>query len=149
MILQGLGDKIAEVPDAHPPVVPPPVAQGLPTVPLAPTLLRMASYNPSHDMGGQYNITSNQDPVRDLNNYLMGHPSGNLARFLSWALDQSGPDHQKTHNATAKCESVFQPDLEPCAESRSRWQGDWLREGSFHRPCQEGGCYQSSKDLTF
>jgi len=61
---------------------------------------------------------ANPDPVRDLNNYLQGHPSGNLAPFLSWALAENGPDHQKTHYATAKCESVFQPDLEPCAESR-------------------------------
>jgi len=42
------------------------------------------------------------DPVRDLNNYLQGHPGGNLTRYLSWAMNEDGPDHQRTHYATAK-----------------------------------------------
>jgi hypothetical protein len=62
-------------------------------------------------------IKLNHDPTRDPNSYPRGHPSGNLAPFLSWALDQTGPDRYKTHCATAKRESVFQPDLEPCAET--------------------------------
>jgi len=91
------------------------------TVPPVPTPLHVASYYSSCTM----------DPVRDLNNYLMGHPSGNLVPLLSWAFQEDGPDHQKTHYATAKCESVFRPVLEPCTESRSPGQGDWLRDGAF------------------
>jgi len=47
------------------------------------------------------------DPIRDLNNRLQGHPGGNLTPFLSWVLIQDGPDHQKTHYATARCESII------------------------------------------
>jgi len=68
--------------------------------------------------------------------------------LLSWAFDQTGPDHQRTHYATVKCGSVVQSDLEPCAESCSQGQRNWSREGSFHRPCQEGGCPYSSEHLT-
>ena len=93
-------------------------------------------------------IQLNQDPVRDLNNYLHDHPSGNLMPFFSWDLNQSGPDHQKIHYATAKCESVFQLDLEPCgAEYCSQRQGNCFREGAFHNLCQEGGRRQSSEHL--
>lgn len=47
------------------------------------------------------------DPIRDLNNRLQGHPRGNLSPYLSWALAQEGPDHQKVHHATARCESTI------------------------------------------
>ena len=93
-------------------------------------------------------IQLNQDPIRDLNDHLRDHPSGNLTPLLSWALEQSGPDHQKTHYATAKCESVFQLDLEPCGdESCSQRQGNRFREWGFHRPCQEGSRRQSPEYL--
>ncbi|KAI9434790.1 hypothetical protein H4582DRAFT_743726 [Lactarius indigo] len=42
------------------------------------------------------------DPVRDLNNYLQGHPTGNLTTLLSWETKQEGPQHQAKHYATAK-----------------------------------------------
>jgi dsRNA-specific ribonuclease len=45
------------------------------------------------------------DPVRDLNNYLQGHPRGNLTIYFSWVMKQSGPGHQVTHTAVANCES--------------------------------------------
>ncbi|KAI0248818.1 hypothetical protein BJV78DRAFT_1156244 [Lactifluus subvellereus] len=46
------------------------------------------------------------DPVRDLNNYLQGHPKGNLTPSFSWCMSRSGPDHQATHYATAKFEGA-------------------------------------------
>lgn len=48
----------------------------------------------------------NSDPTRDLNNFLQGYKDGggNLARHFSWFMQQEGPDHQKIHHATAKCE---------------------------------------------
>jgi hypothetical protein len=46
------------------------------------------------------------DYVRDLNNYLQNHPLGNFAAQLSWDLTQSGPGHQVTHYATAKCKPI-------------------------------------------
>ena len=62
----------------------------------------------------KYNAESgNRDHIRILNNYLQGHPSGNLTQFLSWVYSETGPSHQKTHYASVKCESVFQPNLEP------------------------------------
>jgi len=42
------------------------------------------------------------DPVRDLNDRLKDHSTGNLTPYLSWALSQEGPDHQKIHFATAR-----------------------------------------------
>ncbi|KAF8266748.1 hypothetical protein EI94DRAFT_1802628 [Lactarius quietus] len=42
-----------------------------------------------------------EDPVRDLNNYLQGHPRGNLVPLLSWTTTVDGPCHQVTHYATA------------------------------------------------
>jgi len=45
------------------------------------------------------------DPVRDLNNLLQHYRDNrgnNLARYLSWLLQQTGPDHQRVHYATAK-----------------------------------------------
>ncbi|KAI9443882.1 hypothetical protein H4582DRAFT_2071400 [Lactarius indigo] len=42
------------------------------------------------------------DPVRDLNNYLQGHPMGNLTPLLSWETTQEGPQNQVKHYATAK-----------------------------------------------
>ena len=53
-----------------------------------------------------HSVSTHDDPVRYLNNRLQGHPRGNLTPYLSWVLGQTGPDHQKTHHATAKCESV-------------------------------------------
>ncbi|KAI9439540.1 hypothetical protein H4582DRAFT_1535387 [Lactarius indigo] len=46
------------------------------------------------------------DPVRDLNNYLQGHPSGNLTSQLSWELMQEGLSHELTYNAYAKFRGV-------------------------------------------
>jgi hypothetical protein len=48
--------------------------------------------------------SADRDPVRDLNNALQGHPTGNLTTQFSWVLKQTGPNHQITHFATAKCE---------------------------------------------
>ncbi|KAN0136184.1 hypothetical protein V8E53_006044 [Lactarius tabidus] len=44
---------------------------------------------------------SQQDPVRDLNNYLQSYPGGNLSSQLSWVTTHDGPQHQVTHYATA------------------------------------------------
>ena len=46
------------------------------------------------------------DPARDLNNFLQARrdANGNFSRYLSWVMDKDGPDNQKTHYATAKCE---------------------------------------------
>jgi len=41
------------------------------------------------------------DSTRDLNNFLQSH-GGNLTRYFSWLMNQEGPDHQRTHHATAK-----------------------------------------------
>jgi len=97
--LERFRDKITEVPDAHPPVVPPVIIKDPPTVPPVPTL--------SHVIRPEWMSTSTRysnDPVRDLYNYLQ---VGNLAPLLSWGFEENGPDHQKTHYAIAKCESVF------------------------------------------
>ncbi|KAH9169638.1 hypothetical protein EDB89DRAFT_2244508 [Lactarius sanguifluus] len=48
------------------------------------------------------------DPVRDLNNYLQGHSSGNITTLLSWETTQQGPQHQVTHYATAKCNWLWE-----------------------------------------
>ncbi|KAH9960438.1 hypothetical protein BC827DRAFT_394935 [Russula dissimulans] len=50
------------------------------------------------------NTMATNDPVRDLNNLLQRYPvgNGNLSQFLSWSLYKDGPDHQRTHYATAK-----------------------------------------------
>ncbi|KAI9508708.1 hypothetical protein F5148DRAFT_1193633 [Russula earlei] len=40
-------------------------------------------------------------PVRDLQNYLRGHPGGSLVPWFSWSVSQTGPDHQKIYHATA------------------------------------------------
>ncbi|KAF8256402.1 hypothetical protein EI94DRAFT_1809033 [Lactarius quietus] len=45
---------------------------------------------------------SQQDAIRDLNNYLQLHPRGNLTVHLSWAMTESGPPGQLTHSASAK-----------------------------------------------
>ncbi|KAF8266739.1 hypothetical protein EI94DRAFT_1701516 [Lactarius quietus] len=47
-------------------------------------------------------ITSQQNYVRDLNNYLQGCPRGNLTPHLSWDATEEGPGHQVTHHATVK-----------------------------------------------
>jgi len=49
-----------------------------------------------------------EDPVRDLNNLLQRYKvgNGNLSQCLSWVVEQTGPDHQKTLYATANRESV-------------------------------------------
>jgi len=46
------------------------------------------------------------DPVRDLNNFLQGHPSGNLTPQFSWDAKQEGPGHQVIHLVTAKFRGV-------------------------------------------
>jgi hypothetical protein len=45
-----------------------------------------------------------QDPVRELNNFLQGHPRGNLIFYLSWLVRQTGLSNQVTHDAGAMCE---------------------------------------------
>ncbi|KAH9002436.1 hypothetical protein EDB86DRAFT_2827380 [Lactarius hatsudake] len=40
------------------------------------------------------------DPVRDLNNFLQGHPSGNLTSLLRFRNEQTGPNNQATHQGT-------------------------------------------------
>ena len=46
------------------------------------------------------------DLVRDLNNFLQARKdsNGNFARHFSWLMANDGPDNQKVHYATAKCE---------------------------------------------
>lgn len=46
------------------------------------------------------------DPVRDLNNYLQAHRSGNLTPQFSWEMSKEGPNHQITHRAIAKFRGV-------------------------------------------
>ncbi|KAH8982434.1 hypothetical protein EDB92DRAFT_1952324 [Lactarius akahatsu] len=46
------------------------------------------------------------DFVRDLNNFLQGHPSGNLTTQFSWEMKTDGPNHQITHHAVAKLRGV-------------------------------------------
>ncbi|KAH9071597.1 hypothetical protein EDB83DRAFT_259615 [Lactarius deliciosus] len=46
------------------------------------------------------------DPVRNLNNYLQAHPSGNLTPQFSWEMSKEGPNHQITHHAIAKFRGV-------------------------------------------
>ena len=48
----------------------------------------------------------NSDPIRKLNNFLQDYKdaNGNLARYLSWLVEEEGPEHQRVHHATAKCE---------------------------------------------
>ena len=43
------------------------------------------------------------DPVRDLNNFLQGHPGGNLTREFGWASKKEGPEHSVTYHVTAVC----------------------------------------------
>ncbi|KAH9029313.1 hypothetical protein EDB83DRAFT_2654975 [Lactarius deliciosus] len=45
-------------------------------------------------------------PVRDLNNYLQGHPTGNLTLHLSWVMRQEGPSHMVTYYVIAKLRGV-------------------------------------------
>ena len=56
--------------------------------------------------------SSNPDHVRDLNNFLQGFKDadGNFTRYLSWLMKHDGPDNQKTHYATARCEHFYHPD---------------------------------------
>ncbi len=44
------------------------------------------------------------DPLRDLSHFLHRYRDkyGNLTRHFAWALRQTGPNHQRTHYATAK-----------------------------------------------
>ena len=59
------------------------------------------------EMRSERNSTnSDPDPVRGLNNFLQARKdaNGNFTRHFSWLMDQDGPDNQKTHYATAKCE---------------------------------------------
>jgi len=53
-------------------------------------------------------LVANLDPFIRLYNYLRGHPmaGGDLTAYFSWALSQEGPDHQRTHYATAKGEPI-------------------------------------------
>ncbi|KAF8258771.1 hypothetical protein EI94DRAFT_1098073 [Lactarius quietus] len=46
-------------------------------------------------------MSQHEDPVIALNNYLQGHPGGNISYQLSWNMTQTGPCHQVTHHATA------------------------------------------------
>ena len=50
--------------------------------------------------------SADPDPTRDLNNFLQARKdnNGNFARHFSWLMTDEGPDNQKTHYATAKCE---------------------------------------------
>jgi hypothetical protein len=50
--------------------------------------------------------SADSDPVRDLNNFLQARKdgNGNFSRHLSWFMTNEGPDNQKIHYATAKCE---------------------------------------------
>ncbi|KAH8991276.1 hypothetical protein EDB92DRAFT_1946072 [Lactarius akahatsu] len=51
-------------------------------------------------------IPDGRDPVRDLNNYLSGHPAGYLTPHLSFEMRQYGPNSQATHDAIAKFRGV-------------------------------------------
>ncbi|KAF8484431.1 hypothetical protein DFH94DRAFT_688860 [Russula ochroleuca] len=42
---------------------------------------------------------ADDDPVRDLNNFLQGQP-GNLSRLLNFASHQTGPNNQAKHTGT-------------------------------------------------
>ncbi|KAI0294376.1 hypothetical protein BC826DRAFT_1011968 [Russula brevipes] len=42
------------------------------------------------------------DSQVELNNYLQGHPSGNLTPFFTYTMSQSGNDLQPTHHTTAR-----------------------------------------------
>ena len=52
------------------------------------------------------------DPVRDLNNFLQARKdaNGNFTRYFSWYMEQEGPDNQKVHHATARCEHFYRFD---------------------------------------
>ncbi len=43
------------------------------------------------------------DPVRDLNNFLQGQPSGNLTKEFVWVSRKEGPEHDTTYHITAVC----------------------------------------------
>lgn len=62
----------------------------------------------------------NLDYIRELNNFLQRprRAGGDLKPHLSWILGQTGPDNQKTHYATARCEPFSNSD-KLSAEPRS------------------------------
>jgi hypothetical protein len=45
------------------------------------------------------------DPVRDLNNFLQGQPSGNLTKEFKWISKKEGPGHNAVFHVTAVCKS--------------------------------------------
>ncbi|KAI0251657.1 hypothetical protein BJV78DRAFT_1209715 [Lactifluus subvellereus] len=47
-----------------------------------------------------------EDPRRQLNDYLQGHPAGNLGPLLSWEVSRTGPDHQAIFHVTARFRGV-------------------------------------------
>ena len=44
------------------------------------------------------------DPVRDFNNFLQGHPGGNLTTEFGWTSE--GPEHRVTYHVTAVCKCI-------------------------------------------
>jgi hypothetical protein len=43
------------------------------------------------------------DPVRDLNNFLQGHPGGNATKDFKWDWKKEGPEHESVYHVTAVC----------------------------------------------
>jgi hypothetical protein len=60
----------------------------------------------SHEPSGNFRPDG---PVHNLYEYLQGFrfpATGNLTTYLSWHMYEEGPDLQRIHYATVRCESV-------------------------------------------
>ncbi|KAI0298826.1 hypothetical protein BC826DRAFT_1102890 [Russula brevipes] len=47
-------------------------------------------------------MATERDYAVELNNFLQGHPAGNLTPFFKWVMKQEGNNNDATHIATAK-----------------------------------------------
>jgi len=69
--------------------------------------------------------------------------AGNLTQFLSWTYSEDGPNHQRMHYASVKCESVFQPDLEPVLSHAVKGRVIGSGEGSAKTLAKQGAAVQA------
>jgi hypothetical protein len=49
-------------------------------------------------------LADQRDYAVELNNFLQGHPTGNLTKHFQYVMTREGRDDAPTHIATAKCE---------------------------------------------
>ncbi|KAH9960444.1 hypothetical protein BC827DRAFT_1268156 [Russula dissimulans] len=71
-------------------------------------------------------MATERDYAVELNNFLQGHPTGDLTQFFHYAMTRDGPNHSVTHVAHA----MFRGNS--YGEGRGKKMGVAKREAAMH-----------------